>query len=90
MNRLEKRHKVSPQCNNLGILVTCQNLRMSASGASDPWELETEALAYLQCCLDTWETSSVTSRYKVFDACVHALIEATLAEVKRSGGSYGD
>ena len=81
MTRLERRAAVSAVCQEAGILQTCLDLRMHANGSADPWHeaMVKEAVAYLRCCLETWEPGIKGG--EAFDAAVENLILATLEEV---------
>lgn len=60
----------------------CMRLRVSVSGAGDPWPTKDESacVEYLKSRASRWYPSQ--ARYERFDEAVRALVLATIAEVE--------
>lgn len=78
MTRLEKREAILPKYGRDTIPTLCIDMRMACNGSADPCTDKEKArgIAFLRCCLETWQLPEDRG----IDA-VRELIEATLAEI---------
>ena len=80
MNRLEKRAAIIG-ADNIHILNVCGDLHASNTGSGEifaPTVIE-NMIAFLRCCIDTWEPT-IYQPAKKYDDAVLALVKATIAE----------
>lgn len=72
----------------IGIFEICQSLHMANHGASDPLpdSERDQLIAYLKKRVVEWRHPTRVVPWSHFDACVLALVLATIAETEREAG----